>query len=132
VHPRSSAVSLRKLLPKLVRSYALDALDTLHTLHPESPEAHANPPIRERAEGFLEWVASARAETFPAIGQGEDVRLTGTCLTGAALVADGSVIHLSAFRSPGVMESHDGEVRPSARLSRPSARRQHRGAPSED
>jgi len=120
--------TLRKLFPKLVRSYALDALDALHQL----PDTQAKPPIRERAEGFLGWVASARAETFPAIGQGEDVRLTATCLTGAALVADGSVIHLSAFRSPGAIESHDGEVRPSARLSRPSARRERRGTLSGD
>ncbi|PYV01707.1 MAG: hypothetical protein DMG10_16895, partial [Acidobacteria bacterium] len=35
--------TLRKLFPKLVRSYALDALDALHQL----PDTQAKPPIRE-------------------------------------------------------------------------------------
>src|SRR5204862_7756803 len=113
---------------RMWRSDGRDALAALRRLR----DTRAKPPFRERAVGLRGWVGSARAETFAAIGQGEDVRLTATCLTGAALVADGSVIHLSAFRSPGAVESHDGEVRPSARLSRPSARRERRGTPSQD
>ena len=40
---------------------------------------------------------AAEAMEFPAIGQGQDLRLTGAALTGAALAADDRVVHLSAF-----------------------------------
>ena len=45
--------------------------------------------------------ASSASSVFPAIGEGSDVRLTGTDVSGAALVADGRVIHLSAFPIDG-------------------------------
>lgn len=82
---------LEALLDKLVRSYALDAIDTSgERAAPQQPQ----PP-----EDFLAAVTAAKAETYPAVGLGEDVRLEGTNVVGAALVADGRVVHLSAFRS---------------------------------
>ena len=83
------------LLDKLVRSYALDAIDTSGGREaPQQPQ----PP-----EDFLAAVTAAKAESYPAVGLGEDVRLEGTNVDGAALVADGRIVHLSAFRSS---ESH--------------------------
>ena len=40
---------------------------------------------------------SSKSAIFPAIGEGEDVRLSGRNMTGAALVARNRTIHLSAF-----------------------------------
>ncbi|HLV81378.1 MAG TPA: DUF6569 family protein [Chthonomonadaceae bacterium] len=82
--------TLRKLWPKIVSSYALDALDTA------SPDA-ACPVSPQSVDAFLKALARADAETFAAVGVGEDVRLTATGLTGGALVAEGRVVHLSAF-----------------------------------
>ena len=79
------------LLDKLVRSYALDAIDT--SAEREAPQ-QPQPP-----EDFLASVTAAKAERYPAVGLGEDVRLEGTDVVGAALVADGRIVHLSAFRS---------------------------------
>jgi hypothetical protein len=84
-----AASTWRKLAPKLVRSYAVDAID------------RRGRPTRDRArrapKAFAKAVGSTPASVFPAIGEGNDVRLTGTDVAGAALVAGGRVIHLSAF-----------------------------------
>jgi hypothetical protein len=83
-----AAATWRKLASKLVRSYAVDAID------------RRGRPSRKGASAPMEFatvVGSTPASVFPAIGEGNDVRLTGTDVTGAALVAGGRVIHLSAF-----------------------------------
>jgi hypothetical protein len=58
-----------QLLPKLVRSYGLDALD--HRLPRDSAPA--------------------------AVGLGEDLRIEAKEMVAAALVHEGKVVHLSAF-----------------------------------
>ena len=87
-HPRVLSV----MLPKLVRSYALDAMEIAREAH-EVPGA-------EMARAFLGDVAAAETEVRPGVGLGEDVRLSGANVVGAALVRDGEVVHLSAFRKP--------------------------------
>jgi len=84
------ADTLRKLLPKIVRSYALDAIDVA------VPQAVA--PALEDAQSLLDECAVASADRFDAIGEGEDLRLQGTYLTGAGLVADGRIVHLCCFK----------------------------------
>ena len=85
-HPETLAF----LMAKLVRSYALDAVETA-----EAPSAI---PPSEAARAFLDELADARMEAFPALAMGEDVRISGRRLVGAALVESGRVVHLSAFR----------------------------------
>lgn len=87
------ADTLRKLFPKLIRSYALDALDASL-----GKETEAKAPSAEDAAEFLNGVTRAKLETFPAIGEGEDLRLSARELTGAALAKQDRVVHLSAFR----------------------------------
>ena len=90
-----SPETLRKLFPKLLRSYGLDALDRARS---DSAETRAHPiPTRAKAAAFLRKVAKAKDEEFPALGEGQDLRLTGPRLTGAALKVDGRLVHLSAF-----------------------------------
>lgn len=81
--------TLRGLLPKLVRSYALDAI--------EGAPATAAPEL-DVAAAFLRAVGAAETRSFSAVGLGEDVRLQGGGVSGAALVADDRVVHLCAFR----------------------------------
>lgn len=106
--------TFRKLLPKLVRSYALDAIDAAGS------EAREN----GSAEEMLRAVGAAKAKAFPALGEGEDVRISGPHLTGGALVARGRVVHLSAFRL--VDASGRRRVTATESLSRPSTRSRQR------
>jgi len=84
-----SADTLRKVLPKLVRSYAADAI--------ESGRRKVRRPSANRASAFLEAVSAAEARSFPAVGEGVDVRFESPEVTGGALTVDGSIVHLAAF-----------------------------------
>ena len=94
-----SPATFKKLLPKLVRSYALDAIDT------DTKKAAA--PSREPVEELLLAITQAEAKTFPASGEGVDVRLTGPNLMGAGLIVNGRVVHLGAFRIERTAQEHD-------------------------
>ncbi|MGA2260034.1 MAG: DUF6569 family protein [Acidobacteriota bacterium] len=90
-----SPETLQKLFAKLLRSYGLDALDRARS---DSAETRSYPiPTKAKASAFLRKVTKAKEEEFPALGEGQDLRLTGPRLTGAALAVDGRVVHLSAF-----------------------------------
>ncbi len=102
--------SLHKLLPKLIRSLALDAIDRGGETGAPSPEA---------VGGFLQAITRAEAQRFPALGMGEDVRLGGADVVGGALEVGERLIHLCAFRRRGQTQSglHEG------RMARASERR---------
>lgn len=91
-----SPETLQKLLPKLVRGYALDALDSPGS-QPPATARHVTVSQTEAVE-FLTAVNSSEANSFPGVGEGQDVRLTSPNLSGAALISDNRVIHLTAFR----------------------------------
>jgi hypothetical protein len=84
-----SAATFAKLLDKLVGSYALDAIE-------EEAPADTVPSLEE-VRAFLKRMQQAAAERFAALGEGEDLRLTGEKLAGGALLAEGRVVHLAAF-----------------------------------
>ncbi len=90
-----SPETLRKLFPKLLRSYGLDALDRARS--DPADKRTSRIPTEARASAFLRKVSRAKEEVFPALGEGQDIRLSGPGFTGAALAVDGRVIHLSAF-----------------------------------
>jgi hypothetical protein len=83
-----SPATWRKSMRKLVQSYGLDALD-----HAGAPVSDAKP----QPKRFLSTLKKATRERFPAIGLGEDVRISGSTIAGGGLVVDGKVIHLVAF-----------------------------------
>jgi hypothetical protein len=83
-----STATWRKSMRKIVESYGLDALDRVG----EKPSRARRDPAR-----FLASLMRAEAKAFPAIGLGEDVRLQGAHLTGAALALDERVVHALAF-----------------------------------
>ena len=78
------------LLPKLARSYALDALELDAKASFEPPPALAQQLVAD--------VVAGQAQEYPAVGQGRDVRIESPTVAGGALVADGAVLHLAAFR----------------------------------
>ncbi|HOG46181.1 MAG TPA: hypothetical protein PLJ35_04990 [Anaerolineae bacterium] len=83
---------------RLVRSYALDALDG-------EPGMAVD---QGRALRFLQRARLLRYEVYGSPGLGYDVRLEGDGMRGAALVYDGSPVHVELFRV-------DGEQSPASR-----------------
>jgi len=83
-----SSATFSHYLERLVSSYALGSLADMG----EGKEAALS-----EAENFIASVKQARAEQFEALGEGEDLRLSGASLAGGALVAEGRVVHLAAF-----------------------------------
>jgi len=84
-----AAETWRKLSAKLIRSFALDAIDRQRRRAPTSDGPA--PAV------FVAAIASSAASSFAAVGEGDDVRFSGSDISAAALVARGRVIHLSAF-----------------------------------
>ena len=104
-HPRA----MRAMLPKLVRSYALDAIEA----------AKAAPATTDAAKEFIRRIGMAEPLTRPAVGIGEDVRLNGDGISGAALWAEQRFVHVCAFSTCG--GASQGEFH--THMSRPTRRR---------
>jgi hypothetical protein len=85
-----------KFAAKLVRSYAIDALDVLETAD-ASQDAAEQAPNPELVRGFLDQTAAANRTSFKAVGLGQDLRLDGEKVSGAALEVAQLVVHLVAF-----------------------------------
>jgi hypothetical protein len=80
--------TLGHYLARLVSSYALSSLaDSAEDLRAGTLDVNR----------FLERVMTAQAERFTALGEGEDLRLSGEVLTGGALQAEERIVHLAAF-----------------------------------
>jgi len=88
-----SAETLRKVLPKIVRSYAADAI--------EGGRREVRWPSDSRVAAFLEAVSAAETRSFPAVGAGVDVRFESSHVTGGALAVDDALVHLAAFAVRG-------------------------------
>ncbi len=108
-----ASATYAKQARKLLTSYALDAID--ESRH-EAPSAKP-----EDCRALLADVLRADCRAFKAVGLGEDLRLCGAGVKGAALELDGRVVHLCAFRQ----ESGEGlqEDRADGRIVRASRRR---------
>jgi hypothetical protein len=78
-----------RLMAKIVRGYALDALD----------DALHEPALRDALDGatLLSALGRCRLTRHRAVGQGEDIRLAAPGFAGAALVAGGKPVHLTAY-----------------------------------
>ncbi len=80
--------SLEGLWDRLIPSYAVEALS-----HPtDGPLTVAD------ATAFLHEATEAQVTEHPAVGRGTNLRITTSHLVGAALQAEGAIIHLSLFR----------------------------------
>jgi hypothetical protein len=77
------------MLPKLVRSYAVDAIRV--------DDGSGSKPGAGRARAFLDAAAAATVESYPAVGLGTTVRLSADGLVGGGLVHDDRLVHLAAF-----------------------------------
>jgi len=107
--------TLRKLLPKLVRSWALDALLLADRPCEVAPA--------EAVRSLLEEIGNCRMSVHDAVGLGQDVRFSGARLAGGALIHEDRVVHLCAFR----MDGGDGGRGAFDRMGRDMARASWRG-----
>ena len=74
---------------KLVRSYAMDAI--------RQPANLAEVASREAVMAFLRQIEAAKTRNYPAIGEGEDLRIEGSELLGGGLHARERLLHLCVF-----------------------------------
>jgi hypothetical protein len=95
--------TLRKLLPKLVRSAAVEAIDAPALAIKATRDSaarnvgHAGHVARTVAEQFLAVASSAPQQIAKGVGLGDDVRLSAPGIAGAALVVNQEVVHIAAF-----------------------------------
>jgi len=84
-HPHT----LSRILPKLIRSHAMEAL--------REPDTVAEVASVDAARDFIGEIVNATTTRYPAIGEGEDLRLESNQIVGGALEARARLIHLCAF-----------------------------------
>lgn len=77
-----------RLLPRLIRSYALDAIE--ERTSPPATDAHG-------VDDFLRAVSACAVDRFTARGEGEDLRIRSNTVAGGALAARSRIVHLCAF-----------------------------------
>lgn len=83
------AATLAAFLPKLVRSYAIDVLGGRARQDDNSTDGYARALIRQVLAGSF--------DDHPGVGLGRDVGVVGEGVVAGALVADDTVVHLTAF-----------------------------------
>lgn len=81
--------TLAEMLPKLVRSYAIDAL--------ERTASREDAPDEDEALRFVEALKQAEFDAYPAVGVGTEVRLQTREIVAAGLATDERLVHLAAF-----------------------------------
>lgn len=104
--------TLRAMLPKLARSYAIDAIRT--------GNGSGTAPDVRAARSLIDSAASAAVEVFPTVGLGAAVRLSAAGVVGGGLVHDEHVMHLAAF---AIEDERQGRGGHAGGMASPSARR---------
>lgn len=99
--------TLAGVLPKLVRSYAIDAIDCRR-----SGDERVK---KKSARQFLATLIELEIESFDAIGLGVDLRFAGPSLVGGGLAVDDHLVHLAAFAMHDDQADGHGMARMSAR-----------------
>ena len=108
--------TLAAMLPKLVRSYAIDAMET--------EREDGKGAKKKDAKAFLAKLGEAEILSYDAVGLGNDLRLTSPGIVGGGLDVDGHLIHLAAFATDS--ESENGRA-DSGNMARMRSRRRSYG-----
>jgi hypothetical protein len=109
-----SAITLATLLPKLVESYALDAVDLANAA---GRGAEGDDPA-----ALLMTIGNGETASYPAVGLGDDWRVTAPGVSAAALVWEDRVVHLCAFVVPSTANDDERHAGGLARASLRSRR----------
>ncbi len=96
-----TADTCQLLMPKIIRSYALDAIDPGYRGYEASGISSA--------AGVIAKLTAAKYTTHKAVGEGDDFRFDSTPgIAGGALYARGRIVHLCAFVSGEHQGVNDG------------------------
>lgn len=98
----------KQMLPRLIRSYALDAVDssTSRTQSESKPQdSNTDHKAKTSTEEFISQLGNSWTKRFKGVCMGENVRFMDDRITGSALELDDRVLHLSAF----ALSEGDGE-----------------------
>ena len=98
-HPHT----LSRILPKLIRSHAMEAL--------REPDTVAEVASVDAARDFIGEIVNATTTRYPAVGEGEDLRLESNQIVGGALEARARLIHLCAFVEDDSLKGFNGRRR---------------------
>ena len=90
-----SSQTFSHYLERLVSSYALSSL---------SERGDSEELTGLDAEKFMDSVKNAKADSFVALGKGNDLRLSGQAVSGGALMAEERIVHLAAFATQSARE----------------------------
>ncbi len=80
-----------RVFPTLLHAYAIDAVDA------EQVRERGARACFDRPEDFLAALASAPVHSGASLAMGQDLRLASDGVEGCALVAEGALVHLTAF-----------------------------------
>lgn len=105
-------LTMNRMLPKLIRSYSMDAIEKRSINYPLDM---AGP------DHLLSDIIESQAEWFSAVGLGEDLRLTGNLCQGAALCINERIVHLCAFKN--TTDRHSSSQDENAQIVPASVRR---------
>ena len=109
----ASAQTHKQLLPRLIRSYALDAIDAdSQSENGEDASSKSSATrICKTAEAFVKRLESSWIKQFDGLCLGQNIRFKDSCITGGALVHLDRVLHLCAFATQDTddepIELHD-------------------------
>ena len=111
--------TLAAFLPRLVRSYGVDALER----RTEGDEAAPDSAARD----FLDRLGAGSFDDHPAVGLGRDVGIVTDGAIGGALVVDETTVHLTGFSNPrtGRADREGERVYANYRQRRDALRRRH-------
>ena len=109
-HPHT----LSRILPKLVRSHAMEAL--------REPDTVAEVASVDAARDFIGEIVKATTTRYPAVGEGEDLRLESNQIVGGALEARERLIHLCAFAEDDSLKGFNARRRSRFGTQRPTSR----------
>jgi hypothetical protein len=107
-----SPALFRRMWPKLLRSYVIDAV---------SQSADGSMTER-RAREFLRAAALSSASSIPSVGAGSLKRLRSAVATGSTLLFGREVVHLDLFPSAGTACPDDGGDAPRLQIRREQSR----------
>ncbi len=107
-----------EMLPKLIRSYAIDAIERAESETDDGGQV----PGEASARAFMERLSAAEVEEYPAVGLGTEVRMKAPGVVAGGLVVAQRVVHLAAFaeeaaaarrdpRSPGMERAQTRRTR---------------------
>ena len=99
------AETLQRTWGKLIEAYATEAVWSSRS---KQAKAELSDDVAALAREFLALAQRSVGESRPALGEGVHVDLEGDTLVGTALVAEGQVIHLAAFRKPEARQRQRG------------------------